>query len=157
MAWWLWWFMARWRRARLFRGRRGPYVEVQTVLVLLCERRATDRLRTCRTILCGVGDNSLLGLWNILRCSPSGNWHEYEQFHKHRSTYLFAPPVVSAKGMPRNTEFPEPSEKPFTAPCGRGIVGPLASDIGAFSAGRGLPLTHPRTMPTATKFSDLMA
>src|SRR6478609_4347570 len=51
---------------------------------------------------------------------------------KKDNTYLFLPPVVSAKGIPRKTELHELSWDPWTVPCGMVTLGALP---GAHAAG----------------------
>jgi hypothetical protein len=53
-------------------------------------------------------------------------------------TYLFCPPVVSAKGMPKKTEFPLASAKPLTEPpLSLTVLGPAADPAGGAGGGGG--------------------
>jgi hypothetical protein len=53
-------------------------------------------------------------------------------------TYLFCPPVVSAKGMPKKTEFPLASAKPLTEPAlSLTVLAPAAGPAGAAGGGDG--------------------
>jgi len=53
-------------------------------------------------------------------------------------TYLFCPPVVSAKGMPKKTELPLASAKPLTEPPLRlTVLGPAAAFAGGAGGGGG--------------------
>lgn len=146
----------RWRPTFCLGLRRWhPDVEIQAVLALLGPRGGGDCLRACWPVLCGIEHLALLQSPCVLRGLPPAKESQYTRVRRtwqQGITYRFCPPVVAANGIPRKTELPLESVKPFTLPSWRDAT-PSATTALAALGGSGLaPATAawPRT-PTSER------
>ena len=93
----------------------------------------------CCAVFCRVNDLALFELfgdWSL----PSIRVVSARDYNTEPSgTYLFSPPVVSANGIPRKTEFPCESAKPLTVAAWRFAVASTICLAGF--EGRGVPPT----------------